>query len=323
VNAALIAKIHTIEWTPAILPNPVLEIGMNANWAGLLGAPIKEVWGRLSENEAFSGITGSLTNHHAADYALTEEFVSVYRMHPLIPDELRVCALATGAHLKTLPIAQIAGPNTRVHVIQAGISLADVFYSFGISHPGALVLRNYPDFLRDFERLDNNGNPIERIDLAAVDILRDRERGVPRYNEFRGLMHLPRVSSFQALNPQYAAELAAVYKNNIDNLDLMVGMFAEAPPPGFGFSDTAFRIFVLMASRRIKSDRYFTTDFNSDIYSQVGFDWVNKNGMLDVLLRHFPELAPVLRGVTNAFKPWKTVDESRRYHPHEDDADQR
>jgi hypothetical protein len=32
INAALMAKIHTVEWTPAILAHPALEIGMNANW---------------------------------------------------------------------------------------------------------------------------------------------------------------------------------------------------------------------------------------------------------------------------------------------------
>lgn len=37
-------------------------------------------------------------------------------------------------------------------------------------------------------------------------------------------------------------------------------MLAEPLPPGFGFSDTAFRIFILMASRRLKSDRFFTND---------------------------------------------------------------
>jgi hypothetical protein len=40
-----------------------------------------------------------------------------------------------------------------------------------------------------------------------------------------------------------------------------VGMYAEPLPPGFGFSDTAFRVFILMASRRLKSDRFFTSDF--------------------------------------------------------------
>src|SRR5439155_23344324 len=36
INSALSAKIHTIEWTPGILANPVLEKAMNANWYGLL-----------------------------------------------------------------------------------------------------------------------------------------------------------------------------------------------------------------------------------------------------------------------------------------------
>ena len=29
--------------------------------------------------------------------------------------------------------------------------------------------------------------------------------------------------------------------------------------------------------------------------------------MSDVLLRHYPELEPALRGVENAFAPWKPV----------------
>ena len=35
-------------------------------------------------------------------------------------------------------------------------------------------------------------------------------------------------------------------------------------PTGFGFSDTAFRVFILMASRRLKSDRFFTTDWRTE-----------------------------------------------------------
>lgn len=31
----------------------------------------------------------------------------------------------------------------------------------------------------------------------------------------------------------------------------MIGLVAEPKPEGFGFSDTAFRIFILMASRRL------------------------------------------------------------------------
>jgi hypothetical protein len=66
------------------------------------------------------------------------------------------------------------------------------------------------------------------------------------------------VRSFEELtdNPEWAEEIQRVYDNDIDRIDTTVGLFAERPPNGFGFSDTAFRIFVLMASRRLNSDRF-------------------------------------------------------------------
>jgi hypothetical protein len=103
-----------------------------------------------------------------------------------------------------------------------------------------------------------------------------------------------------------------VYDDDIDTVDLMVGMFAEPRPQGFGFSDTALRIFILMASRRLNSDRFFTTDFTPEVYTQVGLDWIADNNMSTVLLRHFPELQPSLRGVKNAFAPWQRVHGSAR-----------
>lgn len=84
----------------------------------------------------------------------------------------------------------------------------------------------------------------------------------------------------------------------------MVGMYAEPFPKGFGFSDTAFRIFVLMASRRLKSDRFYTRDYTPETYTPFGMKWINDNTMSDVLLRHYPGLESVLRYVNNAFAPW-------------------
>ena len=99
--------------------------------------------------------------------------------------------------------------------------------------------------------MQDNG---ERFDLGTIDILRDRERGVPRYNRFRRLLNKTPIKSFEELtdNPTWAAELKEVYNNDIEMVDNMVGMLAEPLPEGMGFSDTAFRIFLLMASRRLK-----------------------------------------------------------------------
>ena len=134
---------------------------------------------------------------------------------------------------------------------------------------------------------------------------------MPRYNEFRRLFHLKPVETFEELtdNPETAEELREVY-GDVERVDRMVGMFAEPKPKGFGFSDTAFRIFVLMASRRLKSDRFFTRDYRPEVYTQTGLDWVEHNSMRDVLLRHHPELEPALKGVQNPFAPWRRAGSS-------------
>jgi hypothetical protein len=186
-------------------------------------------------------------------------------------------------------------------------TLVDVVYTFGVQNPGAVTLRNFPNWMRRLRR--RSGQRLEElVDLAAIDILRDRERGVPRYNRFRQLFHKPRVRSFEQMtdDPELARALREVY-GHPDKVDLMVGMYAEKPPEGFGFSDTAFRVFILMASRRLKSDRLFTEDYRPAIYTQPGIDWIENNNMTTVLLRHFPELTPILQRSANAFAPWKTA----------------
>jgi len=82
-------------------------------------------------------------------------------------------------------------------------------------------------------------------------------------------------------------------------------MYAETPPKAFGVSDTVFRVFILMASRRLKSDRFYTDDYTAAVYTQAGIDWIDNNNMTTVLLRHFPELTPILQRTDNAFAPWK------------------
>ena len=306
INAALTAKIHTLEWTPAILGHPTLRASMRSNWWGLAGKQIHELLGRISDSEVISGIPGSPTDHFGVPYAMTEEFVAVYRMHPLIPDEFTFRSANDGKVIRAkekLTLEKVAGENALKVMEQ--VRMPDLLYSFGIVHPGEITLHNYPTSLQEFRRPDNTG---KLMDLAAADIIRTREFGVPRYNEFRELLHLPPVRTFEELtdNPVWAEEIRRVYKNDIDLVDLMVGLYAEPRPEGFGFSDTAFRIFVLMASRRLNSDRFFTRDYTPEVYTQVGLDWIYDNDMLSVLCRHFPELAPSLRNVKNAFFPWRT-----------------
>jgi hypothetical protein len=281
-------------------------MAMRTNWYGLAGDELQEVLKFLDDNEYLGGIVGSKHDHHAAPYSLTEEFVSVYRMHPLIPDQLTVRSLATDGALETIELPDMSGKKAPGVVSRIGMS--DLFYSFGRAYPGAIRLHNYPKHLQNLIRDDG-----EHLDLASVDIFRDRERGVPRYNQFRRLMHKDPVKSFEELseNRAWCEEIRKVYGNDLEKVDLMTGLYAEPLPQGFGFSETAFRVFILMASRRLKSDRFFTDDYREELYTEFGLNYLKQNSMLTVLKRHHPDLAPALQGVENAFQPWRAVATAR------------
>ena len=315
VVSALLAKIHTVEWTPGLLATPALDMAMNGNWNGLIKekrtlprllfsvyfklAPLFSSKTKDYADEVYRGILSTEPDHHTAPYSMTEEFAAMYRLHPLIPDEFKLYSASNNELLTESNLFDLSGGRTRE--VLENLSLSDLTYSFGIAHPGALRLHNYPRFLQNLRR--DNG---DRFDLGTIDVLRDRERGIPRYNAFREAIGLPKFESFESLsdNEEWVRELREVYNDDLESVDLMVGMFAEPLIEGFSISETAFRVFVLMASRRLKSDRFFTSDYRAEIYTQEGLDWIEENTMGSVIKRHLPELSEVVNP-DNAFAPWK------------------
>src|SRR5437763_2179741 len=202
VVAALMAKIHTVDWTPAIIAHPTTVKALHTNWWGLEGERLDQRIGRLTSNEVIRGIPGSPTALHGVPYAMTEEFVCVYRMHPLIPDQFTFRRLENDATLQERTLPEIGALHVRERL--AEMPMSDALYSFGTSHPGAITLHNYPRYLQHFDRADGS-----LIDLASIDILRVRERGVPRYNQFRRLLHLKPFETFEEMGdtPEHAEEL--------------------------------------------------------------------------------------------------------------------
>ena len=309
VNAAVMAKIHSVEWTPAVLPNNRLNTALNSNWYGLLtylfGDPNsrKTVAAFKVQNPELGGLVGNSINKHGCPYGLTEEFVEVYRLHSFLQEALKFRDHRTDALIEEKPLAatrQSGSPSTIDR-----IGLDNLFYSFGNQHPGYLGLNNYPKFM---QHMSIPGNPL--MDLGAVDILRARERGVPRYNEFRRQLNLKPIDSFDQLTEDATelAKLKEVYGDDVEKLDLLIGTLAESHrPTGFGFGETMFQIFILNASRRLQSDRFFTDDFKDDVYTREGMKWIDGASLKSVLLRHFPQLEETgLGNVTNAFEPWDT-----------------
>lgn len=362
-----------------------------ASGAGIFGLGSKKPEGVLwwqhdawDLNKLEEDVNGG-TNHFGSPFNFPEEFPSVYRLHPLVPDliEFRQIENPNAITLKIPVFNTIRGGATE-YMHQRGID--NWALSMGRQRLGLLHLQNMPMFLQNLP-MPHLDSPTGKLDIVALDIIRDRERGVPKFNEFRRQIGLKTLSGFDDFVDQHLEKdnpwrqhqeknverlreiygthicdagkiISKVQRNadgsfindclgrpdgsevdNIEDLDNVVGMLAEyTRPHGFAISETQFHIFIINASRRLFSDRFFTSSFRPEFYSTLGYDWVMNNGLLSecpypvttradgrrvclepekvnghtvavsplkrLLMRNVPELKSELMHVKNAFDPW-------------------
>ena len=334
---------------------------------GLINPNKEDRWNLKNDDHINGGV-----NHFGSPFNFPEEFITAYRLHPLLPDliEYREWNKDPNVIREKVPVIETFRGKATEAMRQKG--LANWALSMGRQRLGTLTLQNHPQFLQN-SKMPRLQSPTQQIDVAALDLIRDRERGVPRYNEFRrqyGLKQLTsfddfvdtRLFKFSSARREQAALVTLMREaygqhqcdaskkiteaqlnddkssindclghpngslvDNIEDVDTVVGWLAEfRRPHGFAISETQFVVFILNASRRLFSDRFFTSSFRPEFYTTFGVDWVTNNGpgsemmeqgtpngheqpvspMKRVLLRTMPELAEELQGVVNAFDPW-------------------
>jgi hypothetical protein len=334
---------------------------------GLIDPAKEDRWNLKNDDHVNGGV-----NHFGSPFNFPEEFITVYRLHPMLPDliEFREWNKEPNVIRHKVPVIETFRGKATEAMHQKG--LANWALSMGRQRLGALTLQNHPQFLQNL-KMNRLQSSTQQIDVAAIDLIRDRERGVPRYNEFRRQYGLKQLTSFDDFVdtrlPWYSSArreqaklvttLREVYGqhqcdaskkiteaqlnddkspindclghpngsliDNIEDVDTVVGWLAEfRRPHGFAISETQFVVFILNASRRLFSDRFFTSSFRPDFYTNLGVEWVMHNGpgpeMMElgapngheqpisplkrVLLRTMPELADELQRVVNVFDPW-------------------
>lgn len=335
-------------------------------WYSLPFVDKKDVWNLGNPEHVNGGV-----KHFGSPFNFPEEFITVYRLHPLVPDmiEYREWDRDPNVIKAKVPVVETFRGRATAAMRQKG--LANWTLTMGRQRLGLLTLQNHPQFLQNLKmaRLESG---TKQIDVAALDLIRDRERGIPRFNEFRRQYGLKQLSGFddfvdvrlpadsparreqeelvKILREVYGQHVCDASKiiteaqlnddgssindclghpngsliDNIEDLDTVVGWLAEfRRPHGFAISETQFLVFVLNASRRLFSDRFFTSSFRPEFYTRFGVEWVMNNGpevqmeskssnghrtpvspMKRVLLRTVPELAPELQHVVNVFDPW-------------------
>jgi hypothetical protein len=334
----------------------------------ILTGNAEDIWSLTEDDHINGGV-----NHFGAPFNFPEEFTTVYRLHPLVPDLLELRDLrAPDAIVKKVPAVKAFRAGASDLLQRDG--LADWALSMGRQRLGLLTLQNHGLFLQNLP-LPQRDSPSGILDIAALDIIRDRERGVPRFNEFRRQYGLKQLTSFddfvdtalpadapermrqerlvQILREVYGQHRCDASKiishaqrgadgtsypndclghadgtivDNVEDVDTVVGWLAEpltVRPHGYAISETQFVVFILNASRRLFSDRFFTSSFRPEFYTTLGHQWVQNNGpaammergapngheqpvspMKRVLLRTIPALAGELASVVNVFDPW-------------------
>ena len=90
-----------------------MQIGMRADWWGIAGEKIHKLLGRIGGSEVLSGSPGSPKDHFGVPYTITEEFVAVYRMHPLNPTTSTSVRPPTTAGFENEPSGRSQAPTCR------------------------------------------------------------------------------------------------------------------------------------------------------------------------------------------------------------------
>ncbi len=330
VNGHVMAKIHTVEWTPAVLPTKELAVGMSTNWNGLLDALVnkfdkrKVTNGFDLTNPVLGGLVGGRRDGFGVPYNFGEQFSEVYRLHAGIPQELDIRPVGATDPVATVQTDASREQGSRQLLDEHGF--ATMIHTLLYDKMALLVHNNYPPF---FTEMSVEGRPV--MDLGAVDILRARERGVPAYNEFRRQIGLPPIDTFADLkaDEETTARLTEIYGEGpagVERLDLIVGTLCEGDRPLHGFGQTLFAVFVQFASGRLQRDPWFSKEkYNERYLTWEGIRFIDDADLRETILALCPELADTNLGrldehgeplVHNAFEPisstWRSAPEE---HP--------
>ncbi len=151
INAAVMAKIHTVEWTPAILPNHSLNDGMMSNWYGLMtnafGGKRQAACSRRSRSPAASSGASSATRRarspSTGSARSSRPSTGCTRCSPTSCTSVDLDGTPGGRH----PAGRDAARRLAALIDEYGIEA--LARTVRRAAPGALVNNNYPASMQD------------------------------------------------------------------------------------------------------------------------------------------------------------------------------
>jgi hypothetical protein len=298
IITAMIAKIHTIDFSTAAIQNKSARLSQYVMWHGLKG--------RLNIKTSIGIIDGAHTTYDSkTNFTHNVEFISVYRIHSLLPDVIKLRSYKDDHEvLDTIPFDSIILKNSST-INQTREGKLNLLYTIGVTKACKLCLYNYPTTLRN----------LGSIDLAEIELIRDKERGVPKYNEMRRTVFLKPYADFTDMTDDQKTIdlLREAYPEGIDTMDAIIGLHLEEKIPGTIFGETTYVVLSANTGKRIDRDRFLTECYTPEYYTKFGINHVESSSMSKILLRHYPEIEHVIQKDTNAFIPRNDRDAKKLY----------
>ena len=197
----------------------------------------------------------------------------------------------------TMVSPEIARLNHKGEVIDQGnINLADAFFpnADNIRETGIdAILRGSVSTLSQnadtkvINELRNLlfsfGGRFAAQDLKSLNIQRGRDHGLADYNTVRDSFGLTPVTDFSEITSDVAlqTELESLY-GSVDNIDAVVGLFAENPANGAAFGETIAAVLVDQFSRLRDGDRFYYRN----VLTESEISAIETTSMADILQRN-------------------------------------
>ena len=161
---------------------------------------------------------------------------------PQIFEEFSTAAYRFGHSIISPTETKIANDGTVLQQQDLIAASGEPTSAYGINGGADALLRNLaqdysqqegPTINDDLRNMLNANPPGDQGDLAAIDILRERDLGIATLNQTREALGLTPYTSFDQItsDPTLAGELQQVY-GSVDQVDLFVGGLAEDPASG-------------------------------------------------------------------------------------------
>ena len=205
------------------------------------------------------------------------EFNLLYRWHSLIPDNLKVDARSyTVNEFRNNPSA----------VIEHGIT--KILSEASKQKAGKIGLMNTPSmFFVPLPMVENDTITNSSIQYRTVKMARDAN--LQPFNAYRKAFGLKPYTRFEDLNddPEIVSQLKQLY-NNVDEIEYMVGIFAEKHKPNYMFGELMLKMVAYDAfSHAFSNPLVAPAVYNANTFTKKGMQIIDEtNSFEDIVNRN-------------------------------------